>query len=80
MRRLIHSMAIFFLLGNLFLTACTTTAKVADSSTSPASIPPAKNALNRPSRESLENAIRQNSGTRVELTNPIPMEEQGKRP
>ncbi len=80
MRRLSHSIVIFFLVGNLLLTACTTPAKVADASTSSTFTPPAKNKLNGPSRESLDNALKQNNGTRVEMTNPIPLGEEGKKP
>jgi PBP1b-binding outer membrane lipoprotein LpoB len=76
MLRQLPIVGLLIYLTAFFLSACTAPAKVANQNPAP----PAKNQINRPSRESLDNALRQNSGTRVELTNPEPLEEGRKKP
>jgi hypothetical protein len=76
MHRPFSKVGLFLWASVAVLSACSTAGKVANQNPTP----PAKNQMNRPSREALDRALKQNSGTRVELTNPEPLEEGVKKP
>lgn len=76
MRRPFSIVGLFLWANAAVISACSTAGK--GTNQNPA--PPAKNQMNRPSREALDRALKQNSGTRVELTNPEPLEEGVKKP